>query len=164
MKLGEAEKGIGWKAARTARNREVAKKVVEKLDAEHGRNVSQQFEGVEPAGEYQVVALSVKLNAAMQKVPDPGARSWVKMFNRIDDDGSGKIAYREFERMIRGELKVGVAELGKEEVKGLWKALDEDSSGLITIGEFGKVRRTAAPSAFARAPTARRIWPGRRSS
>ena len=68
--------------------------MVEKLDAEQGRNVSQKLQAVEAASEYQVVALSTKLNNAMQFVSDPAARSWVKLFNKIDEDGSGKITYR----------------------------------------------------------------------
>ena len=145
MKLGAPEKGPGWKALRTQRNREAAKKVVEKLDAEQGRNVSQKLAGVEPADHERVVEMSKKLNEALQFVPDPAARSWVKLFNKIDEDGSGKMAYREFMRMVRTELKQGSSELGKEELTALWKALDADGSGLVTIGEFGQFMKLGAP-------------------
>ena len=145
MKLGAPEKGPGWKALRTQRNREAAKKVVEKLDAEQGRNVSQKLAGVEPADHERVVEMSKKLNEALQFVPDPAARSWVKLFNKIDEDGSGKMAYREFMRMVRTELKQGSSELGKEELTALWKALDADGSGLVTIGEFGQFMKLGLP-------------------
>ena len=145
MKLGMPEKGIGWKAARTQRNREAAKSVIAKLDAEQGRNVSKKLAGVDAASEYQVVALSAKLNEALQFVPDPAARSWVKLFNKIDEDGSGQMAYREFMRMVRSELKQGAAELPKDELLALWKALDADNSGLVTIGEFGQFMKLGAP-------------------
>ena len=145
MKLGMPEKGIGWKAARTQRNREAAKSVIAKLDAEQGRNVSKKLAGVDAASEYQVVALSAKLNEALQFVPDPAARSWVKLFNKVDEDGSGQMAYREFMRMVRSELKQGAAELPKDELLALWKALDADGSGLVTIGEFGQFMKLGAP-------------------
>ena len=34
------------------------------------------------------------------------------LFNKIDEDGSGKMAYREFMRMVRTELKQGAGDLG----------------------------------------------------
>ena len=70
-----------------------------------------------------VTDLAVRLNGQLNKVvADPGARSWVKLFNKVDEDGSGKISYAEFERMVRSELKLPKGELGKEQLLAL---LDE---------------------------------------
>ena len=143
MKLGAPEKGLGWKALRTQRKREEAQKVIDMLDAEQGRHVSKKLEGVEAADQERVVEMSKKLNEALNFVPDPAARSWVKLFNKIDEDGSGKMAYREFMRMASTELKQ--AQLSKPDLASLWKALDADNSGLVTIGEFGQFMKLGAP-------------------
>merc|ERR1711920_790655 len=59
----------------------------------------------------------------------------------MDDDGSGHINYLEFEDMIRNELKISAAKLPLETIHAVWRALDEDKSGLLTSGEFGKFMR-----------------------
>mmetsp|Transcript_53674 Transcript_53674/g.156451 ORF Transcript_53674/g.156451 Transcript_53674/m.156451 type:complete len:254 (-) Transcript_53674:70-831(-) len=72
---------------------------------------------------------------------DPGASPWYKLFNHIDDDGSGKISYFEFEDMVRNELKISSSSLTQDQVQAIWRALDEDGSGLISCGEFGHFMR-----------------------
>ena len=52
------------------------------------------LDALEAASQELVTDLSRKMNAQLVKVPDPAARSWVKLFNKIDEDGSGKITYR----------------------------------------------------------------------
>merc|ERR1712139_131126 len=75
---------------------------------------------------------------------DPQARSWYKLFVHMDDDLSGKINYHELEDMVRNELKVPNSRFSDEQLKAIWVALDEDGSGLITAGEFGKFMRLGA--------------------
>jgi Ca2+-binding EF-hand superfamily protein len=72
---------------------------------------------------------------------DPGARSWYKLFVHMDDDGSGKITFREFEELTRDKLKVSTSKVSDEQIRSIWVALDSDKSGFITAGEFGKFMR-----------------------
>ena len=58
----------------------------------------------------------------------------------MDDDGSGKITYREFRGMVREELKLSKQAVPETALQKVWKALDDDSSGFITPKEFGEPR------------------------
>ena len=50
--------------------------------------------GIEAASPEAVQELSTKLNAQLAStVSDPAAASWFKLFNKIDEDGSGKISF-----------------------------------------------------------------------
>jgi Ca2+-binding EF-hand superfamily protein len=97
------------------------------------------------ASEQECEQVATILNQRMAEIIlDPQARSWYKLFVHMDDDCSGKINYHELEDMIRNELKVGRDRLSEEQLKAIWHALDEDKSGLITAGEFGKFMRKGA--------------------
>lgn len=63
----------------------------------------------------------------------------------MDTDGSGLIAFSEFLGMIRDELRLDHYHLPEVEVKKLWLALDQDGSGHIDAGEFGRFMRCGAP-------------------
>lgn len=92
-------------------------------------------------------SVAVMLNHRMEQIfLDPQARSWYKLFCHMDDDLSGKVSFHEFEDMIRNELKVSSEKLGMEQLRAIWKSLDEDGSGLITAGEFGHFMRIGAPA------------------
>ena len=67
--------------------------------------------------------------------------SWFKLFKHMDDDGSGKVAYVEFEGLVRQELLLTPKELPEPALKAVWVALDNDGSGSITVGEFGAFMR-----------------------
>ena len=58
--------------------------------------------------------------------------NWERMFNEIDDDGSGRIDY--------GEFNGAVYAMGLEEdpklLRDFWAFVDEDDSGEVTIAEF----------------------------
>jgi len=96
---------------------------------------------------------SAMLNLRMKEViTDPLARSWFKLFNWIDNDGSGKIDYHEMEEMIRKDLKVSLGKMPEHQLQALWRTLDEDRSGLISIGEFGNFMRLGAHVLGAREP------------
>merc|ERR1712048_281251 len=106
------------------------------------------------ANQTEVEQVANKLNQRMNElIIDPTARSWFKLFTHMDDDCSGKVNFAELEDMIRNELKVSEAGLSTEQLKAVWRALDEDSSGLISCGEFGHFMRkgviaeTAEPGA-----------------
>jgi len=71
--------------------------------------------------------------------------SWFKLFKHMDDDGSGKVAYVEFEGLVRQELLLTPKELPEPALKAVWVALDSDGSGSITVGEFGAFMRKGEP-------------------
>ena len=64
--------------------------------------------------------------------------AWYRLFKYMDGEGSGNITYREFADMVRNQLKKRPEELSDSVLKGVWAALDEDSSGLVSTGEFGR--------------------------
>merc|ERR1712232_210947 len=59
----------------------------------------------------------------------------------------GKVNFFELEDMIRNELQLNRQKLSDEQLRALWRALDEDSSGLISCGEFGHFMRRGDASA-----------------
>mmetsp|Transcript_41001 Transcript_41001/g.89583 ORF Transcript_41001/g.89583 Transcript_41001/m.89583 type:complete len:434 (-) Transcript_41001:145-1446(-) len=90
------------------------------------------------ANEEEVQLVAELLNKRIAEIiPDPQARCWYKLFNHLDEDCSGKISYWELEAMIRKQLKLRPSDFSEEQLQAIWRALDEDSSGLITCGEFG---------------------------
>jgi len=90
------------------------------------------------ATEDEILNVATMLNTRMKEIfLDPQARSWYKLFNHMDDDCSGKIDYHELTDMIRNELRVPTSRLSEDVLQAIWRALDEDDSGLITHGEFG---------------------------
>jgi len=97
------------------------------------------------ASEAEQQQVSTLLNERMIDIfQDPQARSWYKLFVHMDDDCSGKINFHELEDMIRNELKLPPSMLSDDQLKAVWRSLDEDRSGLITTGEFGRFMRIGA--------------------
>ena len=52
-------------------------------------------------------------------------------------DDSGRITYTELLAMVREELKIKEKTLAETSLQSLWRALDEDSSGFVSVGAFG---------------------------
>ena len=111
------------------------------MDVMVGRDLNAKFKAIEPAGADDVLALSELLNQKMAIFPDPNAREWFKLFKHMDDDGSGRISYKELAGMIREELKLSKADLKESKLQAVWRALDSDLSGFISAGEFGRFMR-----------------------
>ena len=84
-----------------------------------------------------VYASCFKLKQVTAPGQDPLARGWFRLFKHMDDDGSGKVSFAEFEDLVRNELLLGGAELPEPSLKAVWVALDDDGSGFITVKEFG---------------------------
>jgi hypothetical protein len=70
--------------------------------------------------------------------------SWYKLFKRVDQDGSGRISLLEFQCLVRDDLQISQQELAERILLSLWKVLDDDGSGFVTAGEFGKFMRQGA--------------------
>eukprot|EP00747_Dinoflagellata_sp_TGD_P164554 gnl/TRDRNA2_/TRDRNA2_184638_c0_seq1.p1 gnl/TRDRNA2_/TRDRNA2_184638_c0~~gnl/TRDRNA2_/TRDRNA2_184638_c0_seq1.p1 ORF type:complete len:278 (-),score=60.59 gnl/TRDRNA2_/TRDRNA2_184638_c0_seq1:106-888(-) len=126
------------------KNRGIRAETQREMDIKLSNHIHKSADGkpLEIAGPEEVEKLAVVLNRRMiDLIPDPLARSWYKLFRHMDDDGSGKIGYTEFEDMIRNELKISTVKLTEAQLHAGWRALDEDKTGLLTSGEFGKFMR-----------------------
>lgn len=108
------------------------------------RNVTSSMVNVPPASEAELVELARRCSARMEHLfPDPQARSWFNLFKIVDSNKSGRICFFEFAKMLREMLKIPRHEYSDETLRSMWKALDNDSSGNITAGEFGAFMRKA---------------------
>ena len=116
---------------------------VQRLSAAmHRRMRELQGEVRSPRGEMQGKMQSAEAERVTTARDHPGThRSWFKLFKYMDDDGSGKVAYVEFEGLVRHELQLTPKELPEAALKAVWLALDRDGSGHISVGEFGAFMR-----------------------
>ena len=64
----------------------------------------------------------------------------------LDEDGSGRMLYDEMWNMTRHVLKLpdNEANVPERKLQQVWRALDDDNSGFITAGEFGRFMRLGA--------------------
>jgi len=79
-----------------------------------------------------------KICAAAEKWHRAGG-NWYKVFNLVDKDESGNIGYQELFEIIRRPLPclaISEHKISDSDLKGLWKAMDEDASGEISVREF----------------------------
>ena len=79
--------------------------------------------------------------------------NWFKVFQMIDVDGSGILGYEELEEVIRADypgLGMKPAQLSQARIRGLWKAIDSDRSGDVTVDEFMGFMRKHGPAGLTR--------------
>jgi len=75
---------------------------------------------------------------AQQKLHGAGG-NWYKVFRLVDLDGSGSIGPSELFDMLRRPLPcldIKEEQISTAEMRGLWKALDADRSGVVSFTEF----------------------------
>ena len=120
---------------------------VQRLSAAmHGRMRQLQGEVQSAQGEMQGEMRGDEAEGVATARDHPGNHSsWFKLFKHMDDDGSGKVAYVEFEGLVRQELLLTPKELPEPALKAVWVALDNDGSGHISVGEFGAFMRKGEP-------------------
>lgn len=78
------------------------------------------------------------LNAAAEKWHRAGG-NWYKVFNSVDDQGSGSMDFAEFTSVVRKRfpgLGVNAQQLSDSDLKGLWRALDRRFAGIVELHEF----------------------------
>jgi len=130
------------------KNSYLANELRKERDARLSRHLSRAPKGTitgavpKVASHQEQVVIAEMLNRRMIELfIDPAERNWYKFFVHMDDDCSGKVNYEELVDMIRNELRVGTSQLSEPALEAIWRALDEDNSGLISAGEFGHFMR-----------------------
>lgn len=102
MRKGARRKGLNWKERIEQRNRRKAEVLRVEKDRYAGRALAEQLSRVQPADEEGVWQISELLNNRMDDLfKDPQSREWFRLFSHMDDDGSGRISYKEFIGMVR---------------------------------------------------------------
>ena len=74
--------------------------------------------------------------------------NWYKVFALFDITGSGLLGYEELEEVIRADypgLGMKPAAISTNRIRGLWKAIDADRSGDVTVKEFVSFMRRHGP-------------------
>ena len=90
----------------------------------------------------EVRRMSEHFNARLVEMyEEPNKRSWFKLFKFVDANDSGMICYTELQAMVRKQLELPPSNVPERSLMALWVALDKDSSGLISAGEFGAFMR-----------------------
>jgi len=140
MRLGEPHAGraLGAKQKVAERNKAIAAAVRAEKDQLAGRDLAKSAASTRRASPEEVAEISRMLNVAQRSVVPPWkTASWFNLFRYVDGDGSGLICYEEFEEMVREVLKLSRSSMPEERLRALWLALDTDSSGHLSAGEFG---------------------------
>lgn len=113
--------------------------------------IREQKIDVEPISVDEVAHYSSLFNQqmiALRGRDGTNGQNFYRLFKNMDVDGSGRISFHELAKMVREDLKVSRAELPKEKLMGLWKVLDDNESGFICAGEFGRFMNMKGPTAI----------------
>ena len=99
MRLGEAEKGPGWKERLAEQQAEKGRLARLEKESVGGRRVID----AEPASAEAMTELSKQFNAQLSDplvFPGGADVGWFKLFLLVDEDGSGMITWDEFESAL----------------------------------------------------------------
>ena len=143
QRLVKAQRELRRSASETAvkelrqRNREKVQAVRADLEIRLGKELTREMAHTKPASDEEVIALAGHFNSLMeQRYPhDP---SWFRLFNIMDCNDSGHICYPEFADMVKNHLG---SEISDYKLRALWKAIDDNNSGFVLEGEFGRFWR-----------------------
>ena len=137
------------KQAVRAKRQAVVSAMQTDFDEASGKQLARALADVRPATPRTVERLSKQLNEAMadayagQSGISGDTLLWYRLFKDCDGNGSGRVDYGELRTMIRSHkgLNLSAYYLPESLIQALWKAIDEDNSGYISAGEFGKFMR-----------------------
>ncbi|KAL1524573.1 hypothetical protein AB1Y20_019463 [Prymnesium parvum] len=93
------------------------------------------------AGEEEVRRMAVLFNRKLEAAEKLHGGSWYSLFKQLDDEGVGRVTYREFVVMVRNKLRISAARAPREQLQALWRSLDVESTGFVKPGEFGAFMR-----------------------
>ena len=102
MRRGQssADEGEDWKTRLQRKKSAEGAAVRASLSEESGRATNASFVGVKPAGKAELERMSKLFNGCLDKRPSH-LRDPHKLWGEVDVDGSGRIQYDEFEKMVR---------------------------------------------------------------
>lgn len=146
MKKGE-EKNEGSTSALLARQKVAAQnlkssaEMKSQLEQMSGQDVNKMLVTVTKASEDEVVAMAEQLTTKMASLFAGSDRAWIKLFKFMDDDNNGRISYDELKTMVRKMLLLSKADLPEARLLAVWKAIDADANGFLSVGEFGRLMR-----------------------
>jgi hypothetical protein len=153
MRGGEADHSgeAGWRERLNLRNKLSADEMRKAKAKRFHRDIATELANEPRATDEQVTFLAslcarriaeLAADTSSNDAP-PVQATWFDLFRRVDTDGSGKIDFKEFRSMVRLELGLCASQIEETAIKAVWLALDEDSSGHITTGEFAAFARKA---------------------
>ena len=152
MRIGRPAGGLGNRIKKVMENKATAA-LQRKLEAQRsGKTLLKALNtnNIVKASEAEVKELSVKFNKRLAEVRPRDATSgnnFYRLFKHMDVDNSGRISFTEFAQMVRTDLLMDRDALPKPRLQSLWRALDENESGYICAGEFGRFMRISADTA-----------------
>ena len=92
----------------------------------------------------QQLSEDVNLAMAMRYAGQGGVTAtclWYRFFKELDEDSSGRMVYDELHSTARNVLRLPESQVSDKQLQEVWRALDDDNSGYITAGEFGRFMR-----------------------
>ena len=143
MRAGAPEEGPTWQERLQAAKDAEGQAARDDMDKRVGRDMNKKFAGIAAASPAAVLDLSKMINAEMGTQPKH-LRDWFRMFQKMDEDGSGRIQFPEVEDMVRQILRLPKAAVSEADLAAVWLALDDDKSGFITAKEFGPFMKLGA--------------------
>jgi len=149
MRIGRPVGGLGNRVRMALEKRAGHQMQLQDYARRSGKQLTQNLvsKEVPPASTDEVRELSVRFNeqlSALRPREATSGNNFFRLFKHMDVDGSGRISFKELSRMVRGDLSIGKEQLTKDKLQSLWRALDENASGFICAGEFGRFMRIAA--------------------
>jgi Ca2+-binding EF-hand superfamily protein len=106
--------------------------VMRALDCD-GDELIDSDEFIEQLFKLKVSRLTKKLQAASYVY---GGKDYGKLFRQYDRDNSGEIGWEEFRLVVRKEAKITAAMMTEQEVRELFRYVDESGDGSISLEEF----------------------------
>lgn len=79
-----------------------------------------------------------EMNAAAKRWHQ-AAGNWYKVFCIVDANGSGQAGFDEMRDMVRGTLpalQIPTSRISEQDLRALWKAMDSDMQGEVSVKEF----------------------------
>ena len=152
MRIGRPKVGEGSRVKMVLEKKQSRKDVRDDQARRSGMRLTQHLvsNDVQRASEEEVKELSNRFNAQMTLLRPREAtngNNFYRLFKHMDLDDSGRVSFKEFASMVRHELALAKADVPTAKLMGLWRSLDENESGYICIGEFGRFMRLSADTA-----------------
>ena len=128
------------KSALAERNNAARQGVRARVDQTNLRN---ELKSAPRATDEQILKLAEACNKQLlvNTAGEDVGPSWYRLFKSVDRDGSGQISFDEFVLMLRQDLRLANLGFNRDTIKATWATIDEDSSGFISCGEFGRFMR-----------------------